>query len=116
MDSAKLQESVSAHEQRNAALHRSFVEKNIDMRAPRDIDIHFWAQGQANASQLTESFRRLGYEVSVQRPTRDDRDRWNVEAHVTQSIDLTMRREFITDLVQLADSHGAVFDGWGTLL
>lgn len=118
MDDAKLQQAVQAHEGRNAALRKTFLEKNVDMRMARDIDLHFWASGEASASALAESLSRLGFAVPVPRPapTAGDVNLWNVEARVRQSIDLTMRREFITDVVRLADSHGGVFDGWGTLL
>lgn len=118
MDSEELQKSVHAHEARNAALLKLFIDKNVDMRAPRDIDLHFWASGEASAASLAESLSRLGFEVPVRRPApnADNGSVWNVEARVRQSIDLTMRREFITDLVRLADSHAGVFDGWGTLL
>ena len=118
MDNDKLQQSVRAHEARNATLTTLFVEKNVDMREPRDIDLHFWVSGEASAAALAESLSHLGFEIPVRRPApdREHLDLWNVEARVRQSIDLTTRREFITDMVRLADSHGAVFDGWGTLL
>jgi len=118
MDHEKLQQSVRAHEGRNAALRRVFLEKNIDTRAIRDIDLHFWAWGQADATALAESLGRLGFQVPTPQrfPKQDDPNLWNVEARVRQSIDLTMRPELISDLIKLADSHDAVFDGWGTLL
>ena len=118
MNDEKLQQTIQAHEDRNAALRRLFLEKNVDTCTARDIDLHFWTQGQANAAALAESLGRLGFEVPAQRPAanRDDLEVWNIEARIRQSIDLTMRREFIADVVKLADSHGGVFDGWGTLL
>jgi putative heme degradation protein len=118
MDEEKLQKSLLAHEDRNAALRKVFLKRNIDMRAARDIDLHFLAWGQANAIALAESLGRSGLQVPVRRPAieQDGQDLWNVEAYVKQSIDLTMRPDLITDLIKLADSHGGVFDGWGTLL
>src|SRR5215472_17820633 len=115
MNEKELQQTILAHENRNSALLKLFLERNIDTRAPRDIDLHFWVSGEAGATALAESLSRSGFQVPVQRPTpsQDHSDLWNVEARIRQSIDLTIRREFISDVVRLADSHGGVFDGWG---
>jgi hypothetical protein len=116
MDDNAIDEAVAAHEGRNASLRRLFLEKQIALDLPSKIDLHFWVWGPANASAVAESLRTLNLEVPMLRPAgiQNDPERWNIEASVRQSIDLTMRREFITDLVRLAHAHGGVFDGWGT--
>jgi regulator of RNase E activity RraB len=101
---------------RNASLRRMFLEEKIDLTEPRRIECHFWTWSQESAAQLGESLKRIGFEIIVQRSAAisDDPDRWNLEGAINQSIDVTMRREFVDEIVKLADSHGGLYDGWGT--
>jgi regulator of RNase E activity RraB len=46
--------------------------------------------------------------------SESDPSRWNIETGINQSIELTMRPEFTDEVVRLADSHSAEYDGWGT--
>lgn len=111
-----IEDVISGHEIRNAKLRQLFVDKNIDLDEPRKIEFHFWAGRQEDAADLAEALRRQGFEVLTMRPaaTRDEPERWNLEAAVRQSIRLTMRREFIEQLVRLARSDNGIYDGWGT--
>jgi len=104
------------HVARDASLLRLFQEKQIDLRAPRSIECHFWSWSEEESAALAEALKQRGFEIL--RRTRaaiaNDPARWNLEASVKQSIELTMTREFIGDLVKLADSYGGLYDGWGT--
>jgi hypothetical protein len=111
-----IEEIISGHEVRNASLRQVFLEKKVDLTEPRKIDCHFWIWSRSDAAELAESLKSRGFEILAQRPAAKagDPSRWNLEAAVRQSIDLTMRPEFTDELVRLADSHSGIYDGWGT--
>jgi regulator of RNase E activity RraB len=118
MQQQKLQEAILAHETRNVALRRLFQEKGVDLSEARCIECHFWAGGRDAAAALAAGLTDRGFKILAQgrAAQKEDRNRWNVEGEIRQSIDLTMRREFIEELVRLAGSHNSTFDGWGTLV
>ena len=111
-----IEETISGHEARNASLRQVFLEKNVDLTEPRKIECHFWTWSRNDAAELAESLKSRGFEILTQRPVAiaGDSSRWNLEAAVRQSIDLTMRREFTDEFVRLADFHNGLYDGWGT--
>jgi hypothetical protein len=111
-----IEEIISGHESRNASLRHLFLEKKVDLTEPRQIECHFWTWSRKDAAELSESLKSRGFEILTQSPAAiaGDPGRWNLEAAVRQSIDLTIRREFTDELARLADSHGGVYDGWGT--
>ncbi len=112
----RIEEIISGHEARNSSLRNFFLEKNVDLAEPRKIECHFWSWSGEDAANLAEALKRRGFEILTEHPAAIPRDpnRWNVEAAVRQSIDLTMRREFTDELVRLADFHKGLYDGWGT--
>lgn len=116
MKAKSIEEMISAHQVRDASLRGVFLEKKIDLTEPRIIECHFWAWDKENVSQLANALKMRGFEILIQRPAAiaNDPNRWNLEAAIRQSIDLTMRREFIDELVRLADSNDGIYDGWGT--
>lgn len=116
MTEESIEDLILAHEARDAELRNVFLEKKADLREPRTIECHFWTWGEQEAQQLAAALKRRGFQILVQRSARIDGDpnRWNLEAAIKQSIDLTMRREFIDELVRLADFYGGLYDGWGT--
>jgi hypothetical protein len=109
-------EMIAGHEARDASLRNVFMQRNVDLRESRMIECHFWTWNREDANRLGEALEQRGFEILVQRSATiaEDPKRWNLEAAIRQSIDLTMRREFIAELVRLADSHHAQYDGWGT--
>jgi regulator of RNase E activity RraB len=111
-----IEEIVSGHEDRNASLRRVFLERKVDLTESRLIECHFWTWSGEDANALADTLKTQGFEIVTMRSASipNDPHRWNVEAAVRQSIDLTMRHEFVEALVRLADSHGGVYDGWGT--
>jgi regulator of RNase E activity RraB len=118
MKNEGFEDAIFAHEARNSALLRVFQEKKVDLREPRKIECHFWTRNGDDAKALAVSLNNRGFKILVQglASRRDDSIRCNVEAEIRQSIDLTMRREFIEDLVRLARAHNSIYDGWGTLV
>jgi hypothetical protein len=106
----KIEQIISGHEVRNASLRQVFLNKNVDLTEPRKIECHFWAWSREDTTELSESLKRRGFEILTQRPAA----RAGAEAAVRQSIDLTLRPEFTDELSRLADSHNALYDGWGT--
>jgi len=118
MKHQSIEEAILGHENRNEALRRLFQERRVDLSEARSIECHFWTSGRDNAAALAAGLSDRGFKILVQAPTAEkmDSDRWNVEAEIRQSIDLTMRREFIEELVRLAGSHNSTFDGLGTLV
>jgi hypothetical protein len=111
-----IEETILAHETRDASLRGVFLEKKVNLKEPRMIECHFWTWDEEDTARLAHALKNRGFKIMVQRHAAiaNDPRRWNLEAAVRQSIDLTMRREFIDDLVRLADSHGGLYDGWGT--
>ena len=111
-----IEEIIAAHEARDASLRNVFMQRNVDLRESRMIECHFWTWNREDANRLGEALEKRGFQILVQRPAAiaGDPNRWNLEAAIRQSIDLTMRREFIDELVRLADSHRGEYDGWGT--
>jgi hypothetical protein len=111
-----IEEIISGHEARDTSLRHVFLEKKVDLTEPRMIECHFWTWSAQDADGLAEALRKRSFKLLALRPAgiAEDPDRWNLEVAIRQSIDLTMRREFIDELVRLADTHGGIYDGWGT--
>jgi regulator of RNase E activity RraB len=109
-------ESIQGHMIRNEALLQAFINKGVDPREPRTIECHFWACASTDAVNLAEALIALGFKILKQQSAMlaKDPNRWNIEVAIKQSIDITMRREFTEDLVRLAATHSAEYDGWGT--
>jgi regulator of RNase E activity RraB len=112
----KIREAISGHNARNASLKQSLLAKNVDINRLRFIDLHFWVASRVDAEDLANSLRSRGLTILVQRraATADETLPWNIEAQVTQSVDLTIAPEFTEELVRLANSHNGRYDGWGT--
>src|SRR5258708_4588319 len=118
MKKQTIEETILAHEARNAALRRVLEEKRVDPTEARSIQCHFWTWSPVDAAALAADLRDRGFKILVQSPAalKDDPNRWNVESEIQQTINLTTRREFIEELVRLASSRNSTFDGGGTLI
>ena len=116
MNTKTVEELIASHQARDEKLRNVFLQRKVNITEPRVIECHFWIWNEADTLRLAESLKRRGFEILAQRQagTASDPDRWNLEAAVRQSIALTMRHEFIDELVRLADINGGVYDGWGT--
>lgn len=116
-DSEKeIQEAIEGHDRRNVSLKQLLLDKKVDIRETRPIDLHFWAASSSDAQGLADVLRTQGFTILVQRRAvvEDTTLPWNIEAQIAQSIDLTVRHEFTEELVRLAITHNARYDGWGT--
>jgi len=111
-----IEQAINGHEARNAALLRVFQEKGADLAEPRSIDSHFWTWSRSDAESLAADLVCKGFKIIKMQlcGTKDDPNVWNVAAEIRQSINLTIRREFVDEMVRLASSHRGVYDGWGT--
>ncbi len=116
MTEAEVEESILGHEARNAALRRVFVEKKVALNEARLIECNFWTWSENDAMELAAVLTQRGFRILTRRPAAvpDDPPRWNLETAITQSIELTLAREFTEDMVRLANLHSASYDGWGT--
>lgn len=113
---SNIEADIAEHQARNAALRRIFLAKGVDLDESRIIECHFWAWSPDHADNLAAALVRLGFRILVKRLSNlpDDSPQWNIEAGIDQSIDLTTRPEFTVELVRLASSFQAQYDGWGT--
>ena len=116
LNESQIEEAISGHESRNAELRRVLVEKRVDFAVPRLIECHFWTNNAEDATSLSAALAANGFQILALRPapTATDPSLWNVEGGITQSIELTLRREFTDELVRVSAGHSGLYDGWGT--
>lgn len=115
---SEIEAILQGHESRNEALRQTLLGKGVDFAEPRVIECHFWAWNEDDAAGLAGDLVGSGFRILAQRSAGSPRDPdlWNIEAAITQSIQLTLRREFTDELVRVAATHSAKYDGWGTRL
>jgi hypothetical protein len=113
---SEIDEAIAGHQLRNEALRRLFLERGVDLKEPRKIECHFWTLGEEAAVQLEAALVTRGFAPIRQNRIENPSDSycWNLEVGITQTIDLTIRREFTDELVRLAVAHSGKYDGWGT--
>ena len=111
-----VEEIVYGHEVRNAELRQVLASHGVKMDAPRTIECHFWTWSEQDNRQLAEALEARGFTILRRGPAAisENPPLWNLEAAVEQSVDLTIAREFVSDLARLADSYAGEYDGWGT--
>lgn len=116
LNESQIEEEISGHEARNAALRRVFVEKGVDFGEARLVECHFWTWCKEDAAGLAKALLNRGFLILSQglAASSNDPSLWSVEAGIKQSIDLTLRREFTDELVRVAAEHSGRYDGWGT--
>lgn len=116
MNETELRSSMEAHQRRNAELVAHLRTKDVDLRVPRLIELHFWADSHEGAVLLARALYEKGFLILVLAPVTSSEhpSRWNLEARVSQSVDVTVRPEFVEDLVRVANAFSAELDGWGT--
>jgi regulator of RNase E activity RraB len=109
-------EKLQGHKNRNTELLANLRAKNVPLDQPRAVELHFWANGQASAAQLSFELYKQGYIVLRLAPAdvKEDPQRWNVEAGTKLSPDQLADEVLIKNLINLATLCSGVFDGWGT--
>lgn len=108
-----LEELIAGHVRRNVVLAEKLSGHGVDLNAPRSVDLHFWAAGEASALDLARALEELGFAVTALGPA-DDLAAFNVEASKSLSPIEVMDAGFVRHMATMADSRGAKFDGWGT--
>lgn len=111
-----LTEQLQGHKSRNIELLADLRAKNIPLDQPRSVELHFWANGQANAAQLALELYKQGYIVLRLAPAsvNEDPQRWNIEVGAKLSPDQLADKVLIKNLINLATRYLGIFDGWGT--
>ncbi len=115
LSECQIEEAISDHDARNAALRGTFIEKLVDLGEARLVECHFWAWSEEDGAGLAKALRDRGFVILSQGPAASSKGDalWNVEAGIKQSIELTLRREFTDELVRVAAMHSGSYDGWG---
>lgn len=109
MNKNEIQKAILGHQIRNATLIKLLTEKGINLKEPRAIECHLYAKTKRDADALAVALASRGFRILVNRQSASRNGAlWNVEAAVTQSVDLTTRREFIDELVRLANEYDAL--------
>ena len=112
-----IQESVYAHQRRNATLVQHITERGGDTQRDRSIDCFFHTRNEDAAIALSASLQSHGFrDISV--TLSDDRGEhpWTVQAVLTCTVAAFTAPKRVEELIRIAAQHDAVFDGWGTSL
>src|SRR5687768_8614220 len=96
MTEEEIQASVAAHNGRNAHLRQLLSDKAVDLRAEREIDVHFWAWSQRDAAMVAQALFNQGFLLKLlsPAPSTDDPSLWNVEAGARAAPELILGVEF----------------------
>lgn len=107
-------EQLWKHDARNESLLARLRELGALLDVARPIDCHFWAPNAESAEELRVILIGKGLrEVQTSAPADDDTT-WSVQGQLLVRPDLMGSRGMTLELVQLATSCGAKYDGWGT--
>ena len=102
--------TLDGHIARNRALLERFAALGADRFAKRSIDLFFYTPGESEAEQLSADLRGDGFSrVVVSRRE----EMCSVHAQLEASITEVASVAFVERYVELAEKHGAEFDGWG---
>jgi hypothetical protein len=111
-----LESEMRGHDARNAALLIRVQELGARLDVPRTIDCYFWAPSAASAELLQRRLVGKGLEGVLTNPPPADRTKWSVQGTLQVSPDVMGSRGMTSQLVELAASCGAEYDGWGTAI
>lgn len=109
----EIRKLVAGHRKRNKDLLASLEGFGVDLMAPRQIDLHFFAPNEKAASELRASLEKLEFVTTVV-VDKSQYGGHSVGAQATMSpLDVT-KEDAVLTLVQIAVSHSCEHDGWGT--
>jgi regulator of RNase E activity RraB len=116
MNETEIMKQIEEHQLRNQVLVKQLQDHGVNIREKRVIECHFWIWDDAKLRGLESELRMRGFRIlrSGLSQDRSDPNLRNLEAAITQSVDLTIRREFTDELVRLSAQFSAIYDGWGT--
>jgi regulator of RNase E activity RraB len=115
LDEAEIQENMTGHAERNAALIEDLRRKGVDLGATRSVEHHFWANDQQGAALLAQELYKRKYLVLAISPVdaEDGSKLWNVEAAMKRTLADAAKPKLTEELVRLAARFDATYDGWG---
>ena len=90
--------------------------RGAPLDVPRTIDCFFWAPSAASAEQLQGRLLARGLQDVLTSPPPDNDAKWSVQGKLCVRPDLMGSRGMTSQLVELAASCGAEYDGWGTAI
>ena len=107
-------QQLHGHEARNASLLARIRELGAPLDVARLIDCFFWAPDRESAESLRVALVGKGLVgVECNAPPPDD-SLWSVQGQLSIRPDVMASQGMTEQLVQLATSCGAEYDGWGT--
>jgi hypothetical protein len=90
LSESQIEDELSGHEARNAALRQVFVETGVDFSQARPVECHFWTWSKEDATSLAEALVRIGFVILEQNSAASLADPllWNVEAGINNPSNL----------------------------
>lgn len=88
------------------------AELGADLSLPHMPEFTFDAQSRSAAMALASDLENLNFDVRIFAPA-DGEPSWQVVASRTMVLDLDSLIALSAKFEKLADSHGAIYDGWG---
>ncbi|MEP7015963.1 MAG: ribonuclease E inhibitor RraB [Verrucomicrobiota bacterium] len=117
VDESAIQQDVVAHTQRNAALIENINSRGGDAQRERSIDCFFHTRTEDDAISLSRLLQSRGlHEISILQSSDEDQHPWTVQGSIMSSVSDFVDPSRVEHFVRLAAEHGALYDGWGTLL
>jgi hypothetical protein len=116
MVDSTLEESIRAFVARDLALVERLRSRQVDLMAPREIDLHFLAPSLETARILVDSLRKIHGGVGEVGSPDVDTGQTSVTYTIYQSVREVTARTFVEARLRLAGAIGVVHDGWGTEL
>jgi hypothetical protein len=110
----KLAEELHGHKARNASFLARIRELAVPLDVARLIECSFRAPDGESAEALRALLRRKGLLGVVCSPPPPGDTHWSVRGQLNICPDLMGSQRMTAQLVQLAATCGAEYDGWGT--
>lgn len=111
----QLRAAVSGHKKRNLELIDVFVDKKVDLKEGRSVELHFWVPNKQDAAFLAKALYERTFLILALTPSEYEGTRgWLVEAGAQKTILEMVSDEFTEEMVRLAADHSAEYGGWGT--
>jgi hypothetical protein len=107
-------EQIQAHDARNASLLSRLRELGAPLDVARPIDCFFWAPSAPAAESLRVLLIGKGLASVVSSRAAAGDAVWNVQGQLNVRPDLMGSHGMTEQLVELAVSCDAEYDGWGT--
>lgn len=114
MGESFLHDDVVAQLARNEQLVHTIERNGGDLDEERSIDFFFYANSHGDALKLAADLETRGFEVFV--PDEPTEEKWAVQAARMDTVTAITQQAFVEEIVRLASTYLAEFDGWGTAI